>query len=100
MGRYDRHYGFAEHDGYADQSPDFTALDRVRPGMGLYNRNTHAMLIIDILWKSGVPVAFQVAEANYSQLPHLKSEKRLEPRPTRRGAVDAGGSCPADVGAR
>lgn len=43
----------------------FPTPNRVRPGMGLYIRQVHAMIIIDILWKNNSPIAYQVAEANY-----------------------------------
>jgi hypothetical protein len=46
-------------------STPFLASNRVRPGMGLYDRSSHAMIIIDILWKNNLPIAYQVAEANY-----------------------------------
>jgi len=46
-------------------STPFPVSNRVRPGMGLYIKNVHAMLIIDVQWKNNLPVAFQVAEANH-----------------------------------
>lgn len=37
-----------------------------RPGMGLFHVGVHAMIIVDIEWRGGVPVRFKVAEANWA----------------------------------
>jgi hypothetical protein len=47
----------------------FPVSDHVRPGMGLYDIQHHAMIIVDVLWKNDIPIAFQVAEANYPNYP-------------------------------
>jgi len=46
-------------------SQHFPISNRVRPGMGLYRYETHAMIIVDILWKNNLPAGFQVVEANH-----------------------------------
>src|SRR4051812_44241147 len=35
---------------------------KFRPGMGLYQPRTHAMLIVDIYWKNGSPTQFKLVE--------------------------------------
>lgn len=46
-------------------STPLSDLSRARPGMALYNPGVHAMLITDIQWKNGLPVAFRVGESNF-----------------------------------
>ena len=41
------------------------SLYAVRPGMGLFDAGHHAMIIVDIDWRGGVPSRFRVAEANW-----------------------------------
>jgi hypothetical protein len=55
---------WADFMGSGEAKGVLSDIKNVRPGMGLFSNLPHAMIIIEVNWKDGVPSQYKVCEAN------------------------------------